>query len=178
MARGAPIWSINPGKRKQFLACTSRGDADQYVDDMRFSLALLRSLLLVLLVACAGCGSGERRLDEARVTTAFQDAGLHRPSALIQLFNGHLPGTDVKEQSWGSESNSMSPSVEVELFSSIAQARQVMTIGGNIETAKGMQIPPLARVANVVVTLEPDASREERSRALRAVASLRQGSRP
>jgi hypothetical protein len=134
----------------------------------------LRVGLSVILLAFTGCGGSQHGLlGEAQTAKAFRGAGLYQGSGLIALFDGQTFGTKVTQQSWDSQPRSMSPSVVVELFPSVPEARQVMAIGWNIETNKGVPIHPLARVANVIVTLYPDASPEDRSRASMALVSLR-----
>jgi hypothetical protein len=114
--------------------------------------------------------SEDRMLSSTQVMRAFADAGLRRPP-LFRLFNSSQDG--VSEEHWDSDPSSRSPSVVVEVFSSLHAARLAVAVGGNEETTKGVQIPPIARVGNVVVTLYADATRDERARTLRAVASLR-----
>jgi len=109
------------------------------------------------------------------VVQAFAGAGLRRPrNGLLNLFGkSGVLGSDVREQLWDVNASSLSPSVDVELFPSVRLARYVVKVGGNIETDSGVQIAPVARVGNIVVTVYPSASQDERSRVARAVASLR-----
>jgi hypothetical protein len=75
---------------------------------------------------------------------------------------------------WDIDPASTSPSVTVERFSSARLARYVVAVGGNIPDDKTGHIRPFARIANVVVTIDPNASHEERLRVLRAIQKLRQ----
>jgi hypothetical protein len=79
----------------------------------------------------------------------------------------------LKTQYWDADPSALSPSVVVEILPSVRLARLAVAAGGNIETADGEQIAPFPRVVNVVVTVYPGASQVERSRVLRALASLR-----
>jgi hypothetical protein len=142
------------------------------------------ALPLLLLALCAGCG-GEHRgsgttteqkdniLSAVQVERAFRYAGLRRPqSSLLRLFDNSTLAKGMT--TWDSDPASLSPSVTVERFPSVQLARYVVAVGGNIGDGKTGNIRPLARIANVVVTVDPNASHDDRVRVLRAVRSLRQ----
>jgi hypothetical protein len=120
-------------------------------------------------VALTGC-SGSHLLSASRVDRAFSNAGLY-PSPIFR----NLVIAGVSETHWDSRPRSLSPSIVVEIFPSVQTAKYVVTIGGNEETIDGVQIRPVARVENVVVTLYADATKAERAQVQRAVATLRKG---
>ena len=93
-------------------------------------------------------------------------------SGLLRLFDNST--LDKGMTTWDSNPESLSPSVTVERFPSVQLARYVVAVGGNIGDGKTGNIRPLARVANVVVTVDPSASHDDRVRVSRAVRSLRQ----
>jgi hypothetical protein len=66
--------------------------------------------------------------------------------------------------------------VTVERFPSVRLARYVVAAGGNISDGKTGHIQqPFARIANVVVTVDSNASRVDHVRVLQAVHKLREG---
>lgn len=131
-------------------------------------------LLAPLFVVGCGAASGhDTPLKPAQVSRAFKTTGLHQDAGLFSLFGKHQYGVTTLYFGSPPEPALQQPPVVAEIFDKLAIAKYVIKIGGNLESGSGVQIKPLARVSNVVVTLYPNASRIDRARAVRAIVLLR-----
>lgn len=99
--------------------------------------------------------------------------GLHQDKGLLSLFGKHGGGVTTLYFKSPPAPTLAQPRIAAEIFDKLAVAKYVVEVGGNLETVNGVQIKPIARVRNVVVTVYPNASRIDRTRAARAVALLR-----
>jgi hypothetical protein len=130
-------------------------------------------LALLFVVGCGAEQGNDPTFKPAQVGRAFKAAGLQQNTGLFSLFGKHEYGVTTLYWASPPEPALQQPPVVAEIFDKLATAKKVIDVGGNLEKASGVQIKPLARVGNVVVTLYPNASRIDGIRAARAVALLR-----
>ena len=134
-----------------------------------------------VITICSGCGaSGEHpaqptvRVHPAtsitgkEVRTAFRDAGL----PLIHFGSGF--GYDSYYDEPSLDGDGRVAWLEVDVFPSLNFAHRSVVAWVAVDRAEGIQRRLRARVANVVVTVEPEAGSMERSRVARALKSLRE----
>ncbi|HZR01914.1 MAG TPA: hypothetical protein VFA81_01925 [Burkholderiales bacterium] len=125
-----------------------------------------------LMAVCLGCGASSQSVTTTRALTGADVTAAFAAAGVPLLSFGRMAGIADYWAATFSRGEGTAW-IDVQVFPTVQRAQYSAAMGAYIEDSNGNPIAPLARVANVTVTLTAKVSQARRQRVLTAVSRLR-----